>query len=259
MKFVYAPTTNKRQHSKAKRSLSSIKWIVIHWTANTRKGAGATAHKRYLDGASRLGSAHYYVDDREIVQTIGDSYIAWSVGDNQGHGRYLNGCTNANSVSVEMCVNQDADLDKTYKNVLELTKNLMKKFGIDAEHVCRHYDVSRKDCPHNFRADNWKKWRIFKEQIKEPIAWAIDLSKDSEFGDGEVFEAEDEDKEADMRERTETERARAWCRDNGISDGLNPKASATREELAVMLYRALNAGERKDFSKVRLEFEKEPT
>ena len=102
--------------------------------------------------------------------------------DNQGKGRYLNGCTNNNSISIEMCVNADADQKKTYKNVLELTKNLMAKFKVPVERVCRHYDVSRKDCPHNFRANNWALWWQFKEEIKAPIEWAIDLSKTSEFG-----------------------------------------------------------------------------
>lgn len=140
------------------------------------------AHFRYLQGATRYGSAHYYVDDKQIIQAIGDSYVAWSVGDNQGYGKYLNGCTNANSISIEMCVNKNADPDLVYKNTLELTKNLMKKFGIPAERVCRHYDVSRKDCPHNLRANNWAKWWQFKAEIVKPIEWKMDLSKSSNFG-----------------------------------------------------------------------------
>lgn len=58
----------------------------------------------------------------------------------------------------------------------------MRKFKVPASRICRHYDVSRKDCPHNFRANNWAQWWQFKEEIKAPIEWAIDLSKSSEFG-----------------------------------------------------------------------------
>ena len=181
MKFLFKPISNQRQIGK-KRPLSAIKFIVIHYTGNYSKGADAMAHFRYLQGATRYGSAHYFVDDEQIIQVIGDSRVAWSVGDNQGHGRYLNGCTNYNSVSIEMCVNKDADLDKTYKNVLELTKNLMKRFNVPESRVCRHYDVSRKDCPHNFRANNWALWWQFKTQIKEPIEWPMNLDKNSEFG-----------------------------------------------------------------------------
>lgn len=185
MQFLFRQIKNKRQIGK-KRPYSDIKWIVIHYTGNYSKGADATAHLRYLEGATRYGSAHYYVDDKRIIQTIGDSLVAWSVGDNQGHGKYLNGCTNSNSISVEMCVNADSDQTLVYKNTLELTKNLMRKFNVPASRVCRHYDVSKKDCPHNFRADNWAKWWQFKKDIEKPIEWQIDLSKDSEFGKGAV-------------------------------------------------------------------------
>lgn len=185
MQFLFKPISNKRQIGK-KRSYDAIKWIVIHYTGNYSKGADAMAHYRYLQTAIRYGSAHYYVDDKRIIQTIGDSLVAWSVGDNQGHGKYLNGCTNSNSISVEMCVNADSDQTLVYKNTLELTKNLMRKFNVPASRVCRHYDVSKKDCPNNFRADNWAKWWQFKKDIEKPIEWQIDLSKDSEFGKGAV-------------------------------------------------------------------------
>lgn len=184
MQFLFRQIKNKKQIGK-KRSYSDIKCIVIHYTGNYSKGADALAHFRYLQTATRYGSAHYFVDDKQIIQVIGDSFVAWSVGDNQGKGRYLNGCTNSNSISIEMCVNSDSDQTKVYKNTLELTKNLMIKFKVPAERVCRHYDVSRKDCPHNFRANNWAKWWQFKDDIKKPIEWQIDLSKDSEFG-GEI-------------------------------------------------------------------------
>ena len=200
MKFLYRPTTNTKQFSKNTRALSQIKWIVIHYTGNPNKGADALCHYRYLNNATRLGSAHYYVDDKNIVQTIGDSKIAWAVGDNQGYGKALNGCTNTNSISIEMCINSDGDFTKTYKNTVELTKNLMKKFNIPIERVCRHYDVTRKDCPHNFRANNWQKWWQFKEDIKKPIEWIIDLEKDSEFGENIMQKTQPTQKEQTQQE-----------------------------------------------------------
>lgn len=259
MRYIYKPITNTRQIGR-KRTLNEIKFIVIHYTGNYNAGADAEAHYKYLQRATRYGSAHYYVDDRQIIQTIGDSGVAWSVGDNQGHGRYLNGCTNANSISIEMCVNADADQKKTYKNVLELTKNLMCKFKVPVERVCRHYDVSRKDCPHNFRANNWAQWWQFKEEIKAPIEWAIDLSKSSEFGpqtrDGgpiaEVTDVEDlkaQDKarkEHLMTQKVDPDHLPEWAekeweeaKELGITDGTRPGAMATRAEVAAMLVRAI--------------------
>lgn len=101
--------------------------------------------------------------------------------DNQGYGRALNGVRNRTSISIEMCVNSDSNQDLVYRNTVELVKNLMKKFNIPDSNVCRHYDVSRKDCPHSFRANNWAKWWQFKEDIKQPIKILMDLSKSGKF------------------------------------------------------------------------------
>ena len=259
MEFIYKPISNKRQIGRSRKA-SEIKFIVIHYTGNYSVGADAEAHYKYLQRATRYGSAHYYVDDRQIIQTIGDSRVAWAVGDNQGKGRYLNGCTNNNSISIEMCVNADADQKKTYKNVLELTKNLMAKFKVPVERVCRHYDVSRKDCPHNFRANNWAMWWQFKEDIKAPIEWQIDLSKSSEFGpqaraaapEAEVTDVEDlkaQDKarkEYLMTQKMDPDHLPKWAeaeweeaKELGITDGTRPGATATRAEVAAMLVRAI--------------------
>ena len=266
MRYIYKPITNTRQIGR-KRAHSEIKFIVIHYTGNYNAGANATAHRRYLQGATRYGSAHYFVDDRQIIQTIGDGRVAWAVGDNQGHGRYLNGCTNNNSISIEMCVNADADQKKTYKNVLELTKNLMAKFKVPAERVCRHYDVSRKDCPHNFRATNWALWWQFKEEIKAPIEWRIDLSKSSDFGpqaraaapvaevtDVEDLKAQDKArKEHLMTQKVDPDYLPKWAeaewkeaKELGITDGTRPSAPATRVEMAIMALRAYKAEEEKN-------------
>lgn len=266
MRYIYKPVSNTRQIGR-KRGHSEIKFIVIHYTGNYSVGADAEAHYKYLQRATRYGSAHYYVDDRQIIQTIGDSRVAWSVGDNQGHGRYLNGCTNNNSISIEMCVNADADQKKTYKNVLELTKNLMAKFKVPAERVCRHYDVSRKDCPHNFRANSWALWWQFKEEIKAPIEWQIDLSKSSDFGPqaraaapvAEVTDVEDlaaQDKarkEYLMTQKVDPDYLPKWAeaeweeaKELGITDGTRPSAPATRVEMAIMALRAKKAEEAKN-------------
>ena len=174
MKFLFRPIRrNYRSRGKV-----GIRYIVIHDTGNPNKGAGALNHKNYVENNTRGASAHYFVDDKVIVQYVGDSLSAGSVGD--GKGKY--GITNANSLSVEMCINSDADYVKTYKNTVELTKNLMRKFNIPIDRVVRHYDASRKNCPGHMRQNNWSKWWKFKEDIQTPIEWQIDLSKDSEFG-----------------------------------------------------------------------------
>lgn len=179
MKFLFRPI----KRNVYSRKGNSIKYLVIHDTGNANKGAGALAHRNYVENNARGASAHYFVDDKVIVQYVGDSLSAGSVGD--GKGKY--GITNANSLSIEMCINSDADYAKTYKNTVELTKNLMKKFNIPIDRVVRHYDASRKSCPNHMRQNNWSKWWKFKEDIQTPIKWQIDLSKDSEFGNDDFI------------------------------------------------------------------------
>ena len=175
MKFMYRPV----KFNFSSRQGNKITWLVVHDTGNPSKGADAEAHRRFFSD-KRKSSAHYFVDDKQIIQIIGDSQASWHCGDNQGKGRALNGCKNVNSIGIELCINQDGDYDKAYKNLVELVKNLMVKFKIDLDHVCRHYDVSRKRCPGTFFDKGL--WTKFKEDIGKPIEWEMDLSKDSDFG-----------------------------------------------------------------------------
>lgn len=143
------------------RGGEKIKYISIHDTGNTGYKADADAHFNYFNNADRQSSAHYFVDDTQILRIIRDEDKAWAVGD--GKGKY--GITNENSISVEMCINQDGDFNKTYQNTLDLTRYLIDKYNIPIDRVVRHYDASRKLCPNIFKDNNWAKWYKFKEDL----------------------------------------------------------------------------------------------
>ena len=183
IKFRYLPTTNMSQLSTEMRNLSDIKAIVIHDTGNPSAGAGALNHKIYLDGATRYGSAHYYVDDKEIIQTIGDNYIAWGVGDTWGYSNNLNrmkDLNNYNTISIEMCINSDGDYNKMYYNTVELVKNLMSQLNV--KRVVRHFDISGKSCPNHLSANNWSGWEQLLKDIKQPMREYIDLKQTETVG-----------------------------------------------------------------------------
>lgn len=139
-----------------------IEYIVIHDTGNNKPLATAIAHFNYFNGGNRQASAHYFVDEKEILQIIEDSNTAWHVGD--GKGRY--GITNQNSIGLEICIN-DGNYDTEIKRTIELVKHLMKKHNIPFEKVVRHYDASRKLCPGKMSANNWESWKAFKAQLQE--------------------------------------------------------------------------------------------
>lgn len=155
----------------------SVSFIIGHDTGNKGRGANAEMHYRYFNDRYIGASAHYFVDDKQIIQIIGDSNTAWAVGDNQGYGRALNGAKNRNSISVELCIGADSNYDIAYANFIELMKNLSKKYP--KAKIARHYDVSRKSCPGTMRSNNWAMWNKLRREMAKPMILKIDLSKDS--------------------------------------------------------------------------------
>jgi len=139
----------------------SIKYLVIHDTGNTGKGSGALNHFNYFNGGDRQASAHYFVDDSNIMQLVEDQNTSWHCGD--GGGKY--GITNNNSIGIEVCVNSDGNYDKAVSHTIELTKHLMQKYNVGIDNVVRHYDASRKGCPNSMSTNNWAKWNWFKSQL----------------------------------------------------------------------------------------------
>lgn len=121
------------------------KYIVIHYTGNKTDTAAANAN--YFKSVNRGASAHYFVDRTQVVQVVSDNDTAWSVGVNYGSNNLFNQCKNNNSINIEMCSTNGKIADETYNNTVALTKSLMKKYGIPASRVVRHWDVCSKACP----------------------------------------------------------------------------------------------------------------
>ncbi|GEM_PF-697855 len=141
------------------RNSNSIKYIVLHYTGN--KGDTALDNVTYFSNGDRNASAHYFVDDNSIWQSVEESNSAWAVGD--GKGAY--GITNQNSISIEMCCNTSGVISETTENnALELVKYLQNKYNIANNNVVRHYDASRKTCP-NWSKNNWSRWTNFKNKL----------------------------------------------------------------------------------------------
>ena len=147
---------NKKNYG-SKRDLKSIKYIVIHYTA----GDGDTDENNatYFANNGNIGaSAHYFVDDDSVTQSVPDNYVAWSVGGNKysdcsktGGGSLYAKCINQNSLSIEICdAKKDGKiqpLQATINNAIAFTKEKMAEYGIPQERVIRHFDVNGKKCP----------------------------------------------------------------------------------------------------------------
>lgn len=141
-----------RKNYGSKRSTKDIKYIIIHFTAND--GDTDENNGKYFENNVTYTSAHYFVDDDSITQSVPDNYVAYSVGGNKYNnngGRLYGKATNQNTLSIELC--DDVKNGTVYpskatiENAIAFTKTLMKKYNIPQDHVIRHYDVNGKPCP----------------------------------------------------------------------------------------------------------------
>ncbi len=148
-------------------SINRIKYIVVHFTANN--GDTAYGNTNYFK-SYRGSSAHYFVDENGIYQSIEDKNIAWHC----GAKKYKHStCRNSNSLGVELCSRKDSKgnyyfMDKTVDNAIELVKMLMAKYNVPIANVIRHYDVTGKNCPEPFVRDI-KSWQNFKDRLEEKV------------------------------------------------------------------------------------------
>jgi N-acetylmuramoyl-L-alanine amidase CwlA len=166
-----------------KRSLNNIKYIVIHYTGN--KGDTALNNLDYFaNGNTRQAGAHFFVDKAgKIGKSIAMNRIAWAVGGNHKSGRkgeaaYYQKCTNANSVSIELC---DMCVKTNWEQMLatrKLVKYIQSKCP-NAKTVIRHWDVNGKECPAPFVGTSNEKWIEFKRFITAGYKFKARVTKNA--------------------------------------------------------------------------------
>lgn len=147
-----------------------VKFIVIHYTGNTKDTAKANA--TYFHNGSRGSSAHLFTDDDICYQSVALNNAAWAVGGTKVYKHAE--CRNINSISIEMCCSGNSIVsEKTINNTAYLCAELCKYIGITADtvdiFVLRHYDVWDKQCPEQWATENNSGWIAFKEKVKEVL------------------------------------------------------------------------------------------
>ena len=160
MEFIACNTDNYR----AGRT-QPVRYIVMHYTANN----GDTARNN-CDYYHRVGglqaSAHYFVDEHGAMQSVREGDTAWHCG---ARAYWHPECRNANSIGIEMCSRKRADgsyyiKPETVANAATVAKDIMQRYGIDTDHVLRHYDVTGKRCPMPW-VDDPAQWTTFKDML----------------------------------------------------------------------------------------------
>ena len=142
-----------------------VRYIVMHYTANN----GDTARNN-CDYYHRVGglqaSAHYFCDEHGAMQSVRECDTAWHCG---ARAYWHPECRNGNSIGIEMCSRKRADgsyyiKPETVANAAALAREIMQRYGIDTEHVLRHYDVTGKRCPMPW-VDDPAQWDAFKASL----------------------------------------------------------------------------------------------
>lgn len=159
------------------RSSNSIKYLVYHYTGNKNDTACANA-KYFANTNTRPAGAHYFVDEKDVYQSIDDLKVAWAVGGSKysncnitGGGKMYGIVTNSNSISIEMCSTNGKFSDATIENAIELGQKIMIKYNIPIKNVYTHFDITGKLCPgyDGWWRDSRSEWVAFKNKLKNSV------------------------------------------------------------------------------------------
>lgn len=181
-KIIDITGSNKAPGSRSEK----IKWIVVHYLGVPN------ADNPYIYGGGYGG--HYNVQrNGEIYKAVDPRKgVVWHCGGKNGAiqgeskdsdgvapHRYHGQCYNANSIGIECGVcfagteKSPSGTDgrwyfttETQASLVYLVSMLMDEYGIDIDHVIRHFDVSGKCCPNPYVLNNnyqsswtWKQFR----------------------------------------------------------------------------------------------------
>ena len=210
-----------------------VEYIVIHYTGipNDTAENNAVYSAREFTGVS----AHYFVDKREVWQSVREEDTAYHCGST--HPKHPT-CRNYNSIGVEMCDSVGTVPAATRERMAAVVRELMDKYGVPVENVLRHYDVTGKRCPAPW-VDNPEEWEKFKSMLE-----VIDLTED------QVRQIVRDEMAAQESKRNNAA-ASGWAVEyiqraiqagilTGVDDGAggltiaSPQGNSTRQEMATM-------------------------
>lgn len=233
---------HKSNFSGVERHESSIKYIVMHYTANI--GDTASNNCKYFANTVTKSSAHYFVNDSTIMQSVPCEYPAYSVGLGLMKKPYIANpshykkCKNTNSISIEMCGSRTSReaTEETKHTAAELAAALMREYDIPIDNVIRHYDVTGKQCP-AWAVDS-AEWTRLKSLIMQYYLMGDDEMRNTQENYN-VFKQFMEKYKAELAAEPATWEAdvMSWAQSLGLINDGAPKAFITRGEFATVMRR----------------------
>ncbi len=136
--------------------------VTVHNTANIRPTADAMAHAKNLQRIEIADKGyigvHFFIDEKQIVQSIPLNMVTWHAGDG------VDGTGNLKTISIEICEN--GDLEKATKNAMVLVASLINTYP--NLKIYKHQDWSGKYCPRRI-LDQPNGWENFKRGVKNML------------------------------------------------------------------------------------------
>jgi len=163
-------TVNK--YSRPGRPVDRVRAIVLHWVANP--GTSAKANRDFWesrkDGANGYGSAHYVIDDHEIIEAIPSSEVAYHVGAThyKPFAAMIGEHPNHFTIGVELCHPRwdGQPTAKGWDAAVGLVGDLLMANTLLPHEITTHYAITGKRCPlwfldHPDELDRfrWDVWR----------------------------------------------------------------------------------------------------
>lgn len=161
-------TPNK--YSRPGIKLEKVTKIAVHYVGNPKSTAknNRDYFENLKDTHERYVSAHFIIGlDGEIIQCI--PLNEWSYCTNQANGY---------SISIECCHPDSTGKFNaaTEESLVELCAYLCKKFGLTADDVIRHYDVTGKHCP-LWYVSHPEDYTVFKERVRVALSETAETPK----------------------------------------------------------------------------------
>ncbi len=146
------------EYSRPGEKTDAIEYVVIHYLGNPK--TTAQQNHDYFESLKDLKnvsmSANFVIGiEGEIIECVPPGEIA-----------YASNSMNHLSISIENCHLDDTGrfTEKTYRSCVELTAYLVEEYGLDREHIIRHYDVTGKACP-LYYVEHEDKWEEFRDDV----------------------------------------------------------------------------------------------
>tara|TARA_A100001388_G_C28742106_1_gene487428 strand:- start:109 stop:837 length:729 start_codon:yes stop_codon:yes gene_type:complete len=136
MSINYSPNFDTK-----KRSASRVKYLIFHYTGMRSENA---AIKKLTNTSSKV-SCHYFIKSNgEIIKIVPDLYIAWHAGISSWK---KDKSLNSNSIGIEISnpghnYKYKKFTQKQVASIINLSKNLKKKYKIKKENILGHSDIA---------------------------------------------------------------------------------------------------------------------